>query len=49
LSKRIDPLHPRVEVDIETIADWEFDRTYRYLGEAEPALRAGETPTRNDE
>jgi crossover junction endodeoxyribonuclease RusA len=34
LSKRIDPLHPRVEVELETIADWEFDRTYRYLGEA---------------
>jgi crossover junction endodeoxyribonuclease RusA len=34
LSKRIDPLDPRVEVELETIADWEFDRTYRYLGEA---------------
>ena len=33
LSKRIDPLHPRVEVEIETISDWEFDRTYHYLGE----------------
>jgi crossover junction endodeoxyribonuclease RusA len=33
LSKRIDPLHPRVEVEIETIAHWEYDRTYRYLGE----------------
>jgi crossover junction endodeoxyribonuclease RusA len=33
LSKRIDPLHPRVEVELETIADWEFDRTYHYLGE----------------
>jgi crossover junction endodeoxyribonuclease RusA len=32
LSKKIDPLHPRVEVELETIADWEFDRTYRYLG-----------------
>ncbi len=33
LSKRIDPLRPRVEVEIETITDWEFDRTYHYLGE----------------
>ena len=33
VSKRIDPLRPRVEIDIETIADWEFDRTYHYLGE----------------
>jgi crossover junction endodeoxyribonuclease RusA len=41
LSKRIDPLHPRVEVDIETIADWEFDRTYRYLGEVDPAHVTG--------
>jgi crossover junction endodeoxyribonuclease RusA len=34
LTKRIDPLDPRVEVELETIAAWEFDRTYRYLGEA---------------
>jgi crossover junction endodeoxyribonuclease RusA len=33
LSKRIDPLRPRVEVEIETIADWDFDRTYHYLGD----------------
>ena len=32
LSKRIDPLHPRVTVEIETISDWQFDRTYLYLG-----------------
>ncbi|MFN8590755.1 MAG: RusA family crossover junction endodeoxyribonuclease [Thermomicrobiales bacterium] len=32
LSKRIDPLRPRVEVEIETITEWEFDRTYYYLG-----------------
>ncbi len=32
LSKKIDPLRPRVEVDIETIPEWEFDRTYLYLG-----------------
>ena len=34
LSKRIDPLRPRVEIELETISDWEFDRTYQYLGEA---------------
>ena len=34
LTKRIDPLHPRVEVELETIDNWEFDRTYRYLGDA---------------
>ncbi len=33
LSKKIDPLYPRVEVELETIADWEFDRTYAYLGD----------------
>jgi crossover junction endodeoxyribonuclease RusA len=33
LSKKIDPLSPRVEVELETIPDWEFDRTYHYLGE----------------
>lgn len=32
LTKRIDPLHPRLEVELESIADWEFDRTYYYLG-----------------
>ena len=33
LTKRIDPLHPRLEVELETILDWEFDRAYVYLGE----------------
>ncbi len=32
LVKRIDPLRPRVEVELEAIADWEFDRQYVYLG-----------------
>ncbi|HLL50567.1 MAG TPA: RusA family crossover junction endodeoxyribonuclease [Thermomicrobiales bacterium] len=36
LSKKIDPLHPRVEVEVETIADWEFDRSYFYLGTDSP-------------
>lgn len=33
LIKRIDPLRPRLEIELETIADWSFDRTYVYLGE----------------
>ena len=33
LTKRIDPLRPRVEVELETIADWQFDETYVYLGD----------------
>ena len=37
LTKRIDPLHPRVEVELETIAGWEFDRTYHYLGDVSAA------------
>lgn len=31
LTKQIDPLHPRLEVEIETIADWTFDREYVLL------------------
>lgn len=34
LIKRIDPLRPRLEVEIETIAEWSFDRDYVYLGDA---------------
>jgi crossover junction endodeoxyribonuclease RusA len=33
LTKRIDPLHPHLDVEVEAIAEWEFDRTYVYLGE----------------
>jgi crossover junction endodeoxyribonuclease RusA len=33
LSKQIDPLHPRLEMDIETIHDWSFDQSYVYLGD----------------
>jgi crossover junction endodeoxyribonuclease RusA len=32
LTKQIDPLHPRVEVELETIHDWTFDKEYVYLG-----------------
>lgn len=31
LTKQIDPLYPRVEVEIETIHDWTFDREYIVL------------------
>lgn len=33
LTKQIDPLNPRVEVEIETIHDWTFDREYVLLPE----------------
>jgi crossover junction endodeoxyribonuclease RusA len=33
LVKRIDPLRPRIEVELEAILDWEFDAQYVYLGE----------------
>jgi crossover junction endodeoxyribonuclease RusA len=32
LAKKIDPLRPRVEVELEIVSDWEFDQKYRYLG-----------------
>ena len=32
LVKRIDPLRPRIEVELEAIADWQFDAEYVYLG-----------------
>ncbi|MGN6483191.1 MAG: RusA family crossover junction endodeoxyribonuclease [Thermomicrobiales bacterium] len=34
LTKQIDPLHPRLEVELETILDWSFDKEYVYLGES---------------
>ena len=33
LTKRIDPLRPRLDVELETIHDWCFDRDYVYLGD----------------
>ena len=35
LTKQIDPLRPRLEVELETIQGWSFDRTYVYLGEGD--------------
>lgn len=33
LIKRIAPTNPRVEVELEAIADWQFDDEYVYLGD----------------
>ena len=33
LVKRIDPLRPHIAVELEAIADWQFDDVYVYLGE----------------
>ncbi len=33
LVKRIDPLRPRLDVELEAIVDWQFDSQYVYLGE----------------
>jgi crossover junction endodeoxyribonuclease RusA len=43
LTKRLDPLHPRLELEIETIHDWQFDRQYVYLGDPEPNGSPGVT------
>jgi crossover junction endodeoxyribonuclease RusA len=32
LLKRIDPLRPHIEVELEAIAEWDFDTQYVYLG-----------------
>lgn len=34
LTKRIDPLHPRLEFELEAIPEWAFDWAYVYLGPA---------------
>ena len=31
LSKHIDPLHPHLDVEIEAISDWQFDKEYVLL------------------
>ena len=35
LTKRLDPLRPRLELEIEAIDDWQFDREYVYLGDGD--------------
>jgi crossover junction endodeoxyribonuclease RusA len=39
LVKRVDPLRPRIEVQIETIreADWQFGEEYFYVGTGDPS------------
>jgi crossover junction endodeoxyribonuclease RusA len=32
LVKRMDPLNPRVEVQVEALPEWQFDAQYVYLG-----------------
>lgn len=32
LEKRIDPLHPRLELELGPVEDWQFDREYVVLG-----------------
>jgi crossover junction endodeoxyribonuclease RusA len=43
LVKRVDTLHPRIEVQLETIneEDWQFDEEYVYLGAADGDGAAG--------
>jgi crossover junction endodeoxyribonuclease RusA len=38
LVKRVDPLRPRIEVQLESIPeqDWKFDEEYVYVGSPEP-------------
>jgi crossover junction endodeoxyribonuclease RusA len=36
LLKRMDPLRPRVEVQVEALPDWHFDHEYIYLGPTDP-------------
>jgi crossover junction endodeoxyribonuclease RusA len=36
LVKRIDPLRPRLEVELEAIPDWQFDQEYLYLQREHP-------------
>jgi crossover junction endodeoxyribonuclease RusA len=41
LVKRIDPLRPHIEVELEAILDWQFDKEYVYLGERGAAPTEG--------
>jgi len=41
LVKHIDPLHPRVEIELEAIPVWEFSDTYAYLGDDAAAKSEG--------
>ena len=41
LVKRIDPLRPRIEVELEAISDWAFDQEYVFLGTGGSSKPAG--------
>ena len=38
LVKRIDPLRPRLEVELEAIPNWQFDEEYLYLQKDAPEV-----------
>jgi crossover junction endodeoxyribonuclease RusA len=38
LVKRLDPLRPRIEVELEVLPEWEFDVQYVYLGNGQGAV-----------
>lgn len=42
LTKQIDPLHPRLEVELESIHDWTFDRTFIVLDQDDAGADDGE-------
>lgn len=37
LTKQIDPLRPHLDIELETILEWSFDRAYVYLGDPQQA------------
>lgn len=39
LVKRVDPLRPRLEAELEAITTWTFDQEYVYLAPAVPPVR----------
>ena len=43
LSKQIDPLHPRLEIEMEAIEGWTFDREYVLLDPPEGEEGGGRT------
>jgi crossover junction endodeoxyribonuclease RusA len=48
LTKRLDPLRPRLELEIEAIPDWQFDRAYVYLGPAGAGVASTDDATDSD-
>ncbi len=49
LVKRVDPLQPRIEVELEALPDWEFGIEYTYLEQEHGEPRAGEWPADRNE